>query len=166
MANGAAWVRSLEKETIHPGKWTSGKRMPKEAFPLRPSQPYRLAGTWTWRVISFLAKGDEYRVLLAYKADKQEFLAMLGRLAGREITVLCRVEHHGSHPGWHVHYQPGRVKQSGVVVGADLKKRACGVNSGFGTDVLSGFDDWAISLGHSLFKLPHAGGDAYGTRLL
>lgn len=166
MSKGAAWVRSSEKQIMNAGRWASGKKMPRDSFPLRPSQAYRLPGTWTWRVISFSVRGDEYRVLLAYKADKQEFRAMLGRLTDREMTVLCRVEHHGSHPGWHVHYQPQKIKQSGVVIGIDIKKRACGLNSRFGTDVVSGFDDWAISVGYKLFKLPHAGGGANGTRLL
>lgn len=110
MARGAAWVRSAEKEQVSIGTWTTGKKMPKTTFPLRGNQAYRLAGTWTWRLITFVAASENYRVLLAYKADKQEFMAMLGHLVGREMTVLCRIEHHGSHPGWHVHYQPYRVQ--------------------------------------------------------
>lgn len=160
MARGAAWVRSAEKEQVSIGTWTTGKKMPKTTFPLRGNQSYRLAGTWTWRLISFVAASENYRVLLAHKADKQEFMAMLGHLVGREMTVLCRIEHHGSHPGWHVHYQPYESKQSGVVIGADARKRPCGRDSRFGTDVVSGFDDWAISVAHSLFNLPHARGDS------
>lgn len=137
-----------------------GQEDAQDHVPLRGNQAYRLAGTWTWRLITFVAASENYRVLLAYKADKQEFMAMLGHLVGREMTVLCRIEHHGSHPGWHVHYQPYESKQSGVVIGADARKRPCGRNSRFGTDVVSGFDDWAISVAHSLFNLPHARGDS------
>lgn len=138
--------------------------MPKTAFPFR-SNSYRLAGTWTWRLISFVIGSESYRVLLAHKADKQEFLAMLGQLVDGEMTVLCRVEHHGSHPGWHVHYQPNELKQCGVVIGAGTRKRRCGRDSRFGTDVASGFDDWAISVAHSLFNLSYIRGDNDG-RLL
>jgi len=160
MAKGAAWVRSAGKEQVSTGNWTTGKKMPKTTFPLRSNQSYRLAGTWTWRLISFVVGTDQYRVLLAHKAEKQEFMAMLGHLVGRDMTVLCRIEHHGSHPGWHIHYQPFETKQSGVVIGVDARKRPCGRDSRFGTDVLSGFDDWAISVAHSLFNLPHARGDS------
>jgi len=160
MAKGAAWVRSAGKDQVSTGNWTTGKKMPKTAFPLRSNHSYRLAGTWTWRLISFAVSGEQYRVLLAHKAEKQEFMAMLGHLVDRDMTVLCRIEHHGSHPGWHVHYQPNETKQSGVVIGADARKRPCGGDSRFGTDVISGFDDWAISVAHSLFKLPHARGDS------
>ena len=159
MTRGAAWVRSAEKEQVNLGTWATGKKMPKTTFPLRASQSYRLSGNWTWRMISFVVASESYRVLLAHKADKQEFMAMLGHLDGKEMTVLCRIEHHGSHPGWHVHYQPNLSKQSGVVIGADVRRRPCGRDSRFGTDVLSGFDDWAISVAHNLFNLPHASGD-------
>ena len=110
-------------------------------------------------MVSFSAGGEKYRVLLAHKYEKQEFLAMLGRIDSREMTVLCRVEHHGSHPGWHVQYQPYEKKQSGIIRGADERRRLCGRGSRFGTDVVSGFDDWAISVAHNPFNLPHASGD-------
>lgn len=160
MARGAAWVRAADKKHLNTGSWKTGKKMPKSSFPLRGSQSYRLPGTWTWRIISFVSDSESYRVLLAYKAEKQEFIAMLGHIVGRDMTVLCRIEHHGSHPGWHVHYQPYREKQSGVVRGADEKKRSCGGDSRFGTDVTSGFNDWAISVAYSLFDLPHPSGDS------
>lgn len=165
MTRGAAWVRSADKGEISTGKWTKGKKMPKTAFPLRGSQAYRLSGTWTWRLISFVAGKEDYRILLAHKDEKQEFMAMLGKLLDREMTVLCRVEHHGSHPGWHVHYQPFEKRQSGVIRGADEKKSTCGRGSRFGTDVVSGFDDWAISVAHNLFNLPHMSGDSSETLL-
>jgi hypothetical protein len=147
----------MEKTDLDLGTWATGKRMPKSAFPLRPNQAYRLGGAWTWRVISFALDGRYYRVLLAHQSDKQEFIGMLGRLEEGVMTVLCRIEHHGSHPGWHVHYQPYFEKQVGVVRGADEKRRDCGRGVKFGTDVLSGFDDWAISIAHTLFKLPRRG---------
>lgn len=126
MTKGAAWVRLSEKEDVSTGSWNKGKKMPKTAFPLRPSHAYQLAGTWSWRMVSFSAGGEKYRVLLAHKYEKQEFLAMLGRIDSREMTLLCRVEHHGSHPGWHVHYQPFEKKQSGIIRGADERRRLCG----------------------------------------
>ncbi len=79
MTKGAAWVRLSEKEDVSTGSWSKGKKMPKTAFPLRPSHAYQLAGTWSWRMVSFSAGGEKYRVLLAHKYEKQEFLAMLGR---------------------------------------------------------------------------------------
>lgn len=160
MTRGVAWVRSAEKTHVNTGSWNTNKKMPKASFPLRGSQSYRLAGTWTWRVVSFSVGSDQYRILLAHKAKKHEFIAMLGHLEGRDMTVLCRIEHHGSHPGWHVHYQPRASKQKGVVRGVDEKKRSCGGDARFGTDVETGFNDWAISIAYDLFNLPQPGGES------
>ena len=159
MVHGAAWVRSQDKANIELGNWNRSKRMPKSAFPLRINQAYRLPGTWTWRVLKFDVDEFQYRVLLAYKLEKQEFIAMLGLFVKDDTTVLCRVEHHGSHPGWHVHYQPGFSKQSGVIRGLGERKRNCDKTSGFNNALVQGFEDWAISVSIGIFGIPQTQSD-------
>ena len=156
MDRSAAWVRSAGKREISWNAWTTGKKMPKSAFPLTNRRAYQLAGTWTWRTGIFLIAEEEFRILLAYKVDKQEFLAMLGRVDPDGTTVLCRVEHHGSHPGWHVHYQPFRTQQTGVIRSADEKRRPCGKGARFGTQVSQEFKNWAMTIATELFKLKSA----------
>lgn len=160
MVLGAPWVRAARKEQVDMGRWVTGKRMPPRAFPMRA--PYRLGSAWTWRVISFVAGRAEYRILVAYRADRHEFIAMLGHLADKEMTVLCRVEHHGSHPGWHVHYQSDKIKQSNVVRSVGERRRSCGGAGSFGTNMAHGFEGWAISVASDLFRLNRVQGEDGG----
>ncbi len=44
--------------------------------------------------------------------------------AGNGIAV-CRVEYHPSHPGWHVHYQPFKLMQKGVMRAKPEFRRNC-----------------------------------------
>ncbi|WP_283177882.1 hypothetical protein [Gemmobacter sp. 24YEA27] len=129
--------------------------MPKTC--IKTKAPYVLAGSWSWRIITFNAEGHPYSILLAHRAERGDFLAMLVH-AGKEATMLCRVEHHGSHPGWHVHYQAERPFLTGVTNFPRLRKRDCGGDTSFGPNMVSGFEAWAISVADRLFRFEtHSG---------
>jgi hypothetical protein len=77
--------------------------MPKPAFPLSrtKNRHYRL-GAYRWRVIRFSALSAEFRVLVAYHIEKQQYRAVLALEKAGDLTVLAQYEYHGTHPGWHV----------------------------------------------------------------
>ncbi len=153
------YIRSASKTDLKVGPWQSGKRLPKTA--IRTKRPYPVTGKWTWRLISFTCGGEPYKVLLKHRKERQDFMAMLVH-DGVEATVLCRVEHHGSHPGWHVHYQPNSPFVAGVVRTPNEKRKDCGQGSSFGTKVLSEFDTWAMTVASQLFGLTSESEDDLG----
>jgi len=144
----ASWLRCAKKTDVKTGSWKHGK-MPKGV--IKTKGPYVLSGSWCWREITFVAADEPYTVLLAHRAERADFLAMLAH-RGKEATILCRIEHHGSHPGWHVHYQHERPLISGVANFPRWRKRDCGRDSAFGTDMVSGFEAWAVTLADRLFR--------------
>lgn len=77
--------------------------MPRTAFPLsKPrNRAYRLP-SYRWRVVLFDALGLSFRLLIAYRTDKEQYRAVLAADYGRDMAVLAQYEFHGTHPGWHV----------------------------------------------------------------
>ena len=77
--------------------------MPQSAFPLSRSKSrfYRL-GAYRWRVVRFTAVDRDFRLLIAYHADKEQYRAVLASDRGRDLAVIAQYEFHGTHPGWHV----------------------------------------------------------------
>lgn len=47
--------------------------------------------------------GRDFRVLIAYRLDKEVFLSYLAEDHGGDLTVVARYEYHATHPGWHFH---------------------------------------------------------------
>lgn len=92
-----------DKDVNDWGRWQAGARMPKPAFPLSRSKGrfYRL-GAYRWRIVRFTALAAEFRVLIAYHPDKQQYRAVLALERDGDMTVLAQYEYHGTHPGWHV----------------------------------------------------------------
>lgn len=43
-----------------------------------------------------------FRLLVAYRIDKEQYRAVLAADYGRDMAVLAQYEFHGTHPGWHV----------------------------------------------------------------
>ena len=93
------------------GAWTD-KGMPKtnSKFPLWKPKGVRLAAAWRWRVDEFtmddgFGKSRVGRMLIAYRFDKEEYLAYVGldEMSGHGVRVIGCLEFHGTHPGWHVH---------------------------------------------------------------
>tara|TARA_B100000315_G_C14445585_1_gene526650 strand:+ start:56 stop:511 length:456 start_codon:yes stop_codon:yes gene_type:complete len=85
------------------GAWREGGKMPRTAFYLsKPrGRSYRLP-SYRWRVVCFEALGKEFRLLIAYRTDKEQYRAVLAIDHGRDMAVLAQYEFHGTHPGWHV----------------------------------------------------------------
>lgn len=101
------------KTVVDSGKWvTSVKRLPRTGgpFPMSRSRGLPLGAGWRWRLLRIEAAGSLFRVMLAYRVAKPEFLALVGADIGGDTLVLGALEYHGTHPGWHVHAacrQPG-----------------------------------------------------------
>lgn len=129
-------LRRASKCNINLGKWSSGS-MNKAAFPLSKARTrfYRLGQAWTWRVVSFEAGSEVYRILVTFRTDKEQFQAMLGLVEARGDTkVIARLEFHGTHGGWHLHYAAGDLAKvpSGIRVGPWLKMHDCVRHETFG----------------------------------
>lgn len=91
-----------EKVVTDWGNWGSD-RMPRTAFPLSKARSrfFRLSA-FRWRVIVFSAVDQSFRLLIAYRTDKEQYRAVLAMEQERDMTVLASYEFHGTHPGWHV----------------------------------------------------------------
>lgn len=77
--------------------------MPATAFRLTKRAPYLLGRFWHWRVDELVGGGMEFRLLTAFRADTEEFMAWLAIPMGEALTVIARFEYHGDHPGFHCH---------------------------------------------------------------
>lgn len=93
------------------GTW-SDKKLAKNPskFPLWKPKGVRLGSAFRWRIVEFwLNDGSGTkrvgRMLVAFRRDKQEYLAYVGvdELIGGGTLVLARLEFHGTHDGLHVH---------------------------------------------------------------
>ncbi len=110
------------------GKWAPGPVRPKRLIPLHKGYP--LSARWRWRAIRFKAFGHDHIVLLCHKMGNSPPLPELRLVlfsvprVGHGVAV-CRVEYHPSHPGWHVHYQPFRTMQKGVIRARPEFRRDC-----------------------------------------
>lgn len=79
------------KTVVDSGKWvTSVKRLPRTGgpFPMSRSRGLPLGAGWRWRALRIEAVGSLFRVMLAYRLDKPEFLAMVGADIGGDTLVL------------------------------------------------------------------------------
>lgn len=85
------------------GTWKTGSKMPKSAFPLSKSSQFKVSSTYTWKVISFDALGERFRVLIYYRIALHQYSAVLAKAVGGDMLVMARLEFHGTHPGWHCH---------------------------------------------------------------
>ena len=83
------------------GALVAGCRKRRFAFRSREGDFYRL-GAYRWRVIRFEAKEAAFRLLIAYRGDKEQYRAVLAIERERDMAVLAQYEFHGTHPGWHV----------------------------------------------------------------
>lgn len=96
-------VIRAEKLVTDWGKWQEGGKMPRSAFCLSKSRDrsYRL-GAFRWRIVCFQALGHAFRLLVAYRIDKEQYRAVLAVETERDLTVIAQYEFHGTHPGWHI----------------------------------------------------------------
>lgn len=92
-----------EKTVTDWGEWKSGQKMPGTLFPLSKGHSFRVRGCYNWRLVKFNCLDHEFRLLIFFRLDKQEFDAWLGQQDGNDTKVIVRLEYHATHPGWHVH---------------------------------------------------------------
>ena len=140
-------LRGEAKTEVRLGSWNSGK-MPKTAMPLSKQRhrSYKLGNQWRWRLVNFLCEGRSFRLLIAHDSEKEQFLAMLGEDTNGDTKVVASIEHHGTHPGWHIHFCFEKMSSvpSGVVRGPWVRKKRCGKHASFlgkGVD----FESWVFS---------------------
>lgn len=154
MRDGVSAFRAAAKVIEDPGRWTEGRKMPKTAFPLTSGRSYTLGAKWRWRIVKVSVGCARYHILIAFQMKRQEFIAMLGEARSGGLTrILCRVEHHGSHPGWHVHYQQCAPWSDAATAGPAFAKRAC-PSPVFPREEPPMVDSWAYEVAAQLFDLP------------
>ena len=91
------------KDVTDWGKWEDGVNIKRPAFHLSKSRDraYRLS-SYRCRIVRFGALGADFRLLIAYRLDKEQYRAILAVEAARDMNVLAQYEFHGTHPGWHL----------------------------------------------------------------
>jgi hypothetical protein len=124
-----AFVKA-KKVLVDAGIW-SDKRMPKTGgkFPLSKARSFRVgAPGWRWRVIQVEADGRQYRVLITYHPEKENYLAIVGTPVGHDLLVLGALENHSTHRGWHVHAgcKSPASANSGRLRYESMRRTACG----------------------------------------
>lgn len=124
--------------------------MPKAAFPLSKNNSFRLGTGWDWCVHTLDCEGQAMRLLIAFHAGKQEYLAWLAIDTGTDLGLIARLEHHASHLGWHVHLKPNDLTKLayGVVKQQGERLRPCG----HGVPSVTGKGQ-ATSLAFSLYRV-------------
>lgn len=87
-------------------KWHIGK-MPRSganALSLSKARAMKLGAEWRWAHVQLDVNGAAHRIWICYHPKKENFLAVAGRvLSDGDLLVVGILEHHGTHPGWHIH---------------------------------------------------------------
>lgn len=91
-----------KKTNIHWGDWKSGVKMLRTQFPMSKGS-FSVRSVYNWNISTFECLGKSFRLLVFYRADKQEYGAWLGMEDDKDMKVIARLEFHASHPGWHMH---------------------------------------------------------------
>ena len=103
-------VVKAKKSKIRMQEWGQGN-MPPSAFRLRKDlKAVKQGKSNKWRVITFSANYDSFRVLILYNPDRFIYRATLGIEKNGVVNILCVHEYHASEPGWHCHVDRKRVK--------------------------------------------------------
>lgn len=99
-----------DKSYVKSGDWRQGE-IPRPQWPSRraKSKAYKYGPSYQWRIITFVAMGQECRVKLLLNIQKQIFRASFGLVASGDTKILCDYEFHASEPGWHCHARCGDV---------------------------------------------------------
>lgn len=114
------YMSRAAKVAVTSDGWKTGK-MPKSAFSLSKNNSFRLGAGWDWCIHHVAHSSNNLRLLIAFHAGKNEYLAWLAIDTGKDLGLIARLEYHATHDGWHVHLKPsdlndlayGVVKQSG-----------------------------------------------------
>lgn len=70
---------------------------------------YKKGPDYHWRVATFCALGQSFKVLILINQIKEIYRAYLGVDCGGDMRVLCHHEYHASEPGWHCHLHTGDI---------------------------------------------------------
>ena len=100
--------KELEADT----EWQTTDLQPRHA-PIFPRTTPIRAG-WKWRSARALGPSGEYVLLAKCNPNRDNWQAFLILTADDGSSVVGRFEHHGSHPGLHVH---AHCERSGVEMG-------------------------------------------------
>lgn len=102
-------VIRAEKRNVKVQDWNAGK-VPKGQFPLSKCKAGIVSGRgWEWRIVTFEALSERFRVLIKLSLERQYYSAILGLEKGSDLIILCHHELHVSHRNWHCHYIGGNV---------------------------------------------------------
>lgn len=126
------------KQITDKGKWTQGK-MPKSAFLVAKNKGYTLGSKWHWRVVTFEALGQVFRVRIAVDLQKDNYEAILGlEEKGGEMLVLARLEYHSTHDAWHMHTRCGETGfLTKGILGGNSFNRLCSRDTKYGITLLN-----------------------------
>jgi len=107
------------KEITALGKWHCGLdgkegRMKPGTFALSQRRSVIFGAAWRWKLDQMICAKKNVRLLIAYRADTEQYQAMLAIENEKSLTVVAALEFHGDHAphvGWHVHTRCGHVEK-------------------------------------------------------
>ena len=91
-----------QKHVTDWGKWRTGDKTPRTAYPLS-KHSFKPSGTYNCRLVLFECLGEKFRLLMGYRLDLARGFFMLARDVGGDMLTLARYEYHPDEPGWHLH---------------------------------------------------------------
>jgi len=91
------------EEQYELGRMEKRRKNAAHCFPVSKGHSFRVRSSYNWRIVTFECLGNQFRLLVFYRNDKQEYEAWLGMVDGSDTKVLARLEFHATHPGWHLH---------------------------------------------------------------
>lgn len=145
------------KVIVDAGTWQTGK-MKKNALPLSKNRSFRLGLAWQYRVLRLTIDSQPCRILLALNEPKQNAFILLGIEEQSDTRIIACLEHHSTHPGWHIHTDcdmskgfSGRLRWPGMTrIPGKGKKHS--LNTGFLNQ------DAVIAKAFQVFRLSKSGG--------
>lgn len=111
-----------QKTDVKVTEWDKGK-IPKRLFPLsRARNGIQMGPDWSWRVVTFTALNQNFRILMRLNESTEYFASILALDVNGDSAVLCHHELHTSHRNWHCHYVPGDTRQTFPGVWRDTER--------------------------------------------
>ena len=99
--------------------WLTGAVPPRHAPVYVRSRP--MGRGWMWRSMAVSSEECEYRLFVQCHPSKDDWKAWLIEVNDAS-SVVCRLEHHGSHPGRHVHADCSKERPDGPLsIGSGIR---------------------------------------------
>ena len=102
-----------QKLLVSETAWT-GSDIPPRHAPIYV-RTYPIRAGWKWKSARLTSNGQTLILLALCNPLRDKWQAVLMVEKSQGVSVVCRFEHHGSHPGLHVH---SNCERSGMEVGA------------------------------------------------